>query len=322
MLLSKNVVRPIKDLAQATIEFSEGTYNKRVYTESQTEIGQLYQSFNQMAERLQENDEILRRFNEQLERKVKERTNELQKANEQLRRTQTALIRTEKIAAVGQIAAGVTHEIKNPLNSLSINTQMLIRELSETAGRDSSIYESASMIRSEISRINNILEQFVKFARFPEPELVDSDVNRVVREVTALYSESAKAADIVIKETLQEDIPPIRFDERQIREVIINLLQNALRAMKNGGTVELKTLMSDGNVIIRVTDTGEGIPEKNLGKIFSPFFSTREGGMGLGLSIVQRIVESHGGKITCQSSEDTGTAFEMVLPLEKVQVQG
>src|SRR4030067_2702635 len=126
-LLSKNVINPIKELASATIEFSEGTFDKRVHTDSKTEIGLLYQSFNKMAEKIQEHHEFLRRFNEELERKVKERTQELQGA-------QNALIRAEKIATVGQVATGVTHEIKTPLNSLSINIQILLKEIKDKCG--------------------------------------------------------------------------------------------------------------------------------------------------------------------------------------------
>ena len=121
--------------------------------------------------------------------------------------------------------------------------------------------------------------------------------------------------------SLGKDIPPVRFDEKQIREVMINLIQNAVRAMKDGGELELKTLLNEENVVVQVTDTGEGIPERNMEKIFSPFFSTREGGLGLGLSIVQRIVESHGGKITCKSSAGKGTTFEITLPLERIRTE-
>ncbi|RJR14499.1 MAG: HAMP domain-containing protein, partial [Nitrospiraceae bacterium] len=319
IMLLKNVVLPIKTLASATIEFAEGKLDKRVDTDSRTEIGQLYNSFNRMAEKLQGNDEFLRKFNEELEKKVRERTIELQNANEELQKTQKALIRTEKIAAVGQIAAGVTHEIKNPLNSLSINAQMLIRELTTKFGPDSSAHESAMLIKSEINRINNILEEFVKFAKFPEPRLVDNDINRVVKEVADLISESAKNSGITVSLSLQENIPVIRFDNWQVREVLINLTQNAIRAMKEGGELALQTALTDDNVSIRVKDTGEGIPESNLVRIFSPFFSTREGGLGLGLSIVQRIVESHGGRINCISNMGTGTVFEVFLPVERGQ---
>jgi signal transduction histidine kinase len=312
-VLVKKVVNPIKQLAAATIEFAGGTLDKRVYTDSKTEIGQLYQSFNRMAEKLQENDEVLRKFNEELERKVKERTLELEQANEQLQTTQLALIRTEKIAAVGQIAAGVTHEIKNPLNSLSINAQMLMKELADKFGMESSSYESASLIKYEINRINNILEEFVKFAKFPEPQFFPNSINQVIREVVDLISSEVQDLGVDIHLELQENISEFRFDARQFKEVLINLSQNALKAMHEGGELKINSRAMDENVIIRITDTGEGIPEKNIEKVFTPFFSTKAGGLGLGLPIVQRIIESHGGKICCSSTVGEGTTFEIIL---------
>ena len=317
LALLRKVVNPIKALASATVEFAEGRLDKRVSIDSKSEIGQLYNSFNIMAEKLQENDEILRKFNEALERKVRERTSELQFTNDQLQKTQIALIRSEKVAAVGQIAAGVTHEVKNPLNSLSISAQMLLKELAEKFGQGSSAYKSASLIRHEINRINNILEEFVKFAKFPEPQFYTNNINDVITEVTSLITSAAQDKDIKIKLSLQDDIPEFKFDARQFKEVIINLTQNAIKSLKNNGTLEIKTAASEKNVIISVKDTGEGIPEKYIDKIFTPFFSTKEEGLGLGLPIVQRIIESHGGKIECTSTIGEGTVFVISLPIER-----
>jgi nitrogen fixation/metabolism regulation signal transduction histidine kinase len=317
LALLKRVVNPIKSLASATMEFADGKLDIRVNTDSESEIGQLYHSFNQMADKLQENDEILRKFNEALERKVRERTSELQLANDKLQKTQIALIRTEKIAAVGQIAAGVTHEVKNPLNSLSISTQMLMKELADKFGRDSSSYESASLIKHEINRINNIMEEFVKFAKFPEPQFFMNNINNVISEVTAMISSSAQEKDVHIELSLQDDIPEFKFDARQIKEVLINLIQNAKKSLTSNGRLEIKTAVSAENVIIIVKDNGEGIPEKYLDKIFTPFFSTKEEGLGLGLPIVQKIIESHGGKIECTSTVGEGTDFEITLPHER-----
>lgn len=317
IILLSRVVKPIKELAAATIEFADGKLDKRVYTDAKTEIGQLYTSFNRMAEKIQENDELLRKFNEELENKVSERTSDLRDANEQLKLTQAALVRTEKIAAVGQIAAGVTHEIKNPLNSLSINAQMLMKALSKELDSESSVHETATHIKYEINRINNILEEFVKFAKFPEPQFYVNDINQVIQEVVNIVDENAKELGVTIHTSLQNDIQPFNFDARQFKEILMNLFQNALKALKNGGSLGVETTMSAGNLTIRVTDNGEGIPEKNLDNIFSPFFSTREGGMGLGLSIVQKIVESHGGKITCMSEAGKGTTFKITMSLER-----
>jgi signal transduction histidine kinase len=316
--LSKMVVEPIKKLASAAIEFSEGNFDKRVHTDSKTEIGLLYRSFNEMADKIQEHNEFLRRFNEELEKKVRERTLELQKANEQLRRTQDALIRTEKIAAIGQIATGVTHEIKTPLNSLAVNIQMLLRDIKDKCGPDEcKFYEVASLIQCEIKRINNILDNFVGFAKFPEPKFMPNDINQIIKEVATFISHSAKENGVKVDLSLADDIPVFRFDRPQIKEVLMNLSHNALHAMPHGGVLKIATSMRNNSVIINVSDTGVGIPESNLEKIFTPFFSTKDGGLGLGLAIVQRIVEGHGGKINCKSKVGEGTVFEITLPFEK-----
>jgi nitrogen fixation/metabolism regulation signal transduction histidine kinase len=231
----------------------------------------------------------------------------------------TELISSKKLSAWVEMARQIAHEIKNPLNSLSINTQMLMKKFSEKDGTDSSTYESASLIKFEINRINNILEEFVKFAKFPEPRFFDNDINQVIREVADLISETARESCVTIKLSLQEDIPGIKFDARQMKEVLMNLSQNAFKAMHEDGSLEIKTSIRDGHIIINTIDSGEGIQEKNLEKIFTPFYSTREGGLGLGLPIVQRIIESHGGKISCTSEAGKGTTFEIILPMEREQ---
>ncbi|MEW6602141.1 MAG: ATP-binding protein, partial [Nitrospirota bacterium] len=281
-LLKRNVVDPIKILDSATLEFAGGALDKRVSTDSQTEIGRLYQSFNKMAEKLQQNDRLLRRFNE--------------------------------------VAAGVSHEVKNPLNVLAVAAQKVLKKLSGQAGADPEVYKWASYTKYEINRINNILEEFVKFAKFPEPQFFENDLTQVIKEVADLISENAKSSGVAIELSLQEDVPMFNFDARQLKEVLMNLSQNAVQAMRNGGTLEIKTAVTDEKVFIHVADTGEGISENNLGKIFTSFFSTKEGGLGLGLSIVQKIIESHGGKISCTSETGKGTTFEIILPMERGQL--
>jgi signal transduction histidine kinase len=316
-ILFEKVLRPIKGLVSATVEFTKGKLDTRVHTDSRTEIGQLYHSFNQMAEKLQGNEKNLRRFNEELEKKVKERMIELQQANDLLKKAQIALIRSEKIVAVGQIATGVTHEIKNPLNSLSICTQILIDELSCIYGYESSACEAASLIQREIFRINHILDEFVEFAKFPEPHFFMNNMNEVISEVAELISLDANQLGITMQVSVEDNIPNFQFDARQFKEVLNNLMQNALKAMKSGGLLQIKTSCTDKNIIITIKDTGHGIPAKYLENIFTPFFSTKEEGLGLGLPIVMRIIESHGGKICCTSTVDKGTVFEIIIPLNK-----
>lgn len=282
-ILQRKVVDPIKILDRATLEFAEGTLDKRVRTKSQTEIGRLYQSFNKMAEKLQQNDRLLRRFNE--------------------------------------VAAGVSHEVKNPLNVLAIAAQKILKKLSGQPESDPEVYKWASYTKFEINRINNILEEFVRFAKFPDPQFFENDITLVINEVVDLISENAKRSGVTIKLSLQGNVPLFKFDARQLKEVLMNLTQNAIQAMPGGGAVEIKTAVIDEKIIIDVTDTGEGISGNNLNKIFTSFFSTKEGGLGLGLSIVQKIIENHGGKISCTSQTGKGTTFEIILPVERGQLQ-
>jgi len=312
-LLTKKVAKPIMEVATATLEFSKGTYNKRVHTDSKTEIGKLYQSFNEMAEKLQQNDELLRKFNETLENKVKERTTALEKAHEKIRRT-------EKIAAVGQIAAGVTHEIRHPLNSLSLSAHELSKEIADSLGTESSAYKSARLFNFEINRINNILEEFINFAKFPESKFFENNINDVVNEVAELMTENLNEKGIRINLFLDNNISDINFDARQFKEVLINLFENACKASKNGDSIEVKTVMSEDRVTIRISDTGSGISDKLREKIFSPFFSTNENGLGLGLPIVQKIIESHGGTLTFKSRIGEGTEFAITLPMKNAGV--
>lgn len=316
--ITKGVVNPIKELVSATIKFSEGSFDKRVHTNSRTEIGLLFESFNKMADKIQENNEFLKKFGEELEEKVKGRTFELQVANMQLRKVHDAMIRAEKIVAIGQVATGVTHEIKTPLNALSINIQMLMREVKDKCGTDEcGFYKTVDLIQCEVKRINDILNSFVGFAKFPEPEFVQHDINQVISDVAMFMSHDAKESGVTIALSLSDKIPEFRFDISQIKEVLMNLSQNAINAMPYGGMLKITTCVLDNGVVVSISDSGIGIPEKNKDRIFSPFFSTKNGGLGLGLAIVQRIVEGHEGKINFSSNVGKGSVFEVIFPIER-----
>lgn len=225
--------------------------------------------------------------------------------------------RKEKMAAISQIASGLAHEIKNPLNSLYLNTQILMREVSEKLGNDKDFYETLSNIKTEINRINNILEEFVKYARLPEPVFTQVNINRVIREFTESVSQKARDAGVNIELLLKDDIPEFKFDETQLKTVLMHLFQNAINAMDKGGVFKIETALEDREAVIYISDTGKGINEQDLKKIFNPFFSTREGALGLGLSIVHKIVENHDGRIECTSKIGKGTVFKILLPMKR-----
>lgn len=321
MIILRYVAWPVKKLAVATADLARGSLHRRVESRSEDEVGALAQSFNKMAERLEEHDREQRDFSLELERMVKERTRDLEQTTEHLRSTQDSLVRTEKQAMLGRMAAAVTHEIKTPLNSLAINFQILQRQLQELKEPNiSSISESLSTIDLEVSRINQVLEDFVAYARFPEPKIRTMDLNSVVQKISKFMAPEATATGVTFQLDLHPDIPPVEADEDKVRQLLINLCANAIQAMPDGGSITLATEQvedDDGlgrGVRIRVTDQGIGIHTEAIDSIFEPFTTTKTGGMGLGLPIVARIVDQHNGQIFCRSEEGRGTTFEVFLP--------
>lgn len=324
IVLTRNTVSPIKSLAQATQKVADGDLSIRVDTASQTEIGTLYRSFNTMAEKLEEHERRREDFSRELERQVRERTAELEDSNASLTKAQAELIRMEKIATLGQMATAVNHEIKTPLNSLYMNLQLLTKkikkiELAEEATRDGML-NVTTIIDKEIVRINEILEEFVKYARFAPPNLKPTDLNRVITDLTAMISQNAEKAKVAIDLKLAEGLGEIMLDEKKIIQAFLNLCVNAIQAMAPGGRLSLASAREGDDVVIRISDTGKGIAAEDLGRIFDPFFTKREGGMGFGLPIVQRIIEDHKGSIVCRSKIGEFTEFEIRLPFGQAPV--
>lgn len=319
IVLTRNTVTPIMDLASATEKVATGDLSIRVKTSSQTEIATLYESFNVMTKRLEEHERQRENFSRELEKQVRERTSELRESEESLRKAQAELIRMERIATLGQIATTVNHEIKTPLNSLYMNLQLLTKKINQSGIDDGKTKERmltiAAIIDSEIIRINEIIEEFVKYARFSAPELKEKELNPVVAKIAEMISQSAKDSEVAIELCLADEVGMLLLDENKIIQALLNLCMNAIQAMPYGGRLTLATEKAGEQARIIVADTGKGIAPEDLDKIFEPFFSKKEGGLGFGLSIVQRIVEDHHGQITCQSTVGKGTTFEILLPL-------
>ncbi len=319
LVLTRNTVVPIKRLAKATRKVAAGDLSVRVDTRSVTEIGSLYESFNVMTEKLEEHEKRREEFKKELEKQVLERTKELRAANESLKKAQADLIRMEKIATLGQIATTVNHEIKTPLNSLYMNLQLLAKKIRKYEGCvDEEAYanmlSTASIIDREIVRISGILEEFVKYARFAPPDLHKGDINNLLQNITGLVAQSAKEAQVEIKLSVADAIGSVMLDEKKMTQALLNLCVNAIHAMPDGGTLTLESRATDDKVFVRVADTGGGIAPEDLENIFNPFFTKKEGGLGFGLAIVQRIIEDHKGRITCQSRVGEYTEFLIELP--------
>ncbi|MBI2494726.1 MAG: HAMP domain-containing protein [Candidatus Rokubacteria bacterium] len=315
--LSRNLVLPITRLAEAAFHIASGDLSRRVPVRSGDEIGQLARAFNVMAERLEAHEAQRLTFEAELERQVKERTRELEETSARLQATQAQLISSELIAVTGQIAAGVTHEIRTPLNSLAINVQLPRRELSAEATPPPlrEILSALATVEYEITRINRILEEFVNFARLPAPRFERVEPVPLVQEILGLLGPQASAAGVSVESRPAGSVPSVRGDQDQLRQVFLNLAQNALHAMPNGGVLGVEWSRDGEWVEIAVSDSGPGVSESEREVIFLPFVSTKMDGLGLGLPIVRRIVEAHGGSVFCHDRAGGGAVFTVRLPV-------
>jgi signal transduction histidine kinase/putative methionine-R-sulfoxide reductase with GAF domain len=249
----------------------------------------------------------LKTFSQQMEEKI-------QKTTADLRKTEAQLIRSEKLAALGQLAAGIAHEIRNPLTSINI----LIHSLTENLSSGDSHKEDLKVIEEEINRINEIVDQFLRFAKPAPPLLEKTEVVSIFKETLQLLRPQIEKQRIAVKKELQT-LPPILMDREQMKQVILNLLLNAIQALPKGGNLALKGQIAEDDqwIQLSIQDSGVGIPGEDIDKLFDPFFSTKEGGIGLGLSIAHRIIDQHHGKIEVESAAGKGTLFTVWLPISR-----
>lgn len=230
-------------------------------------------------------------------------------------RLELQLRRADKLAALGTLAAGVAHEVKNPLHALSLNLHLLVQELGDPEPSKAELENYLGVLRSEIERIHRIVENFLRFSKPSIPEVKPLDVNALVERVLSLVAFEAAAHRVSIQTEFEPGLDPVAGDEGQLAQVALNLAINALQAMPAGGSLTLATRREDGWAELVVQDTGEGIPHELIPQIFDPYFTTRQGGSGLGLAIAHRIVEGHGGTIDVESKAGQGTTMVVRLPL-------
>lgn len=247
----------------------------------------------------------LKTFSQQMEEKIRKITSDLKK-------TEAQLIRSEKLAALGQLAAGIAHEIRNPLTSINI----LIHSIAEKFPSIDSNQEDFKVLEEEIHRINEIVDQFLRFAKPAPPLLQKADLVSIVEEILQLLRPQIDKQNIAVEKEFQP-LPIILMDREQMKQAILNLLMNAIQAMPGGGHLELSGRNSEEGqwIYISIRDSGTGISEEDMSKLFDPFFSTKEGGIGLGLSITHRIIDQHHGKIEVESAPGKGTLFTVWLPI-------
>jgi len=254
------------------------------------------------------------------ERKKAEK--ELENAYSQLKKTQEELIQSGKMAAMGQLSAGISHELNQPLTGIKGFAQAALLDLEN----DNPLREDLRRIVEQADRMDKIIKNIHFFARKSEFKMEEIDINQPIEDTLMLLTEQLRVRNIRLNKLLALDLPKIKGDTNQLQQVFLNLITNARDAVDslknpNGGEITVRTLLSEDrkNIEIIFQDTGCGIPKENLGNIFNPFFTTKspEGGIGLGLSIVYRIIENHKGRIEVESEVKKGTLFKITLPLEQ-----
>jgi len=231
------------------------------------------------------------------------------------RRSEQQTIESERLNALTLLAAGVAHEIGNPLNSLNIHLQLIEREARKLDGANrTELYESVEVARAEINRLDSIISQFLRAIRPTRPQLRPENVNSIVEEAVRFFAPEIKDRDIVVEQELRSDLPLLELDRDQMKQAFYNVIKNSFEAMKRRGILRIRTDMDESHVTVRFTDTGGGISPDNLSRVFEPYFTTKTSGTGLGLLIVRRIVREHGGELSIESSEGKGLTLTIRLP--------
>lgn len=313
----KVVGRPIRKLIGATKAISEMQLDTPVSIDSGSELDELAHSFDVMRERLKSAIDENAQITQNLESKVEQRT-------AQLRVAQQKLMKTDRLASLGHLAASVAHEINNPISGV-LNLSMLMQRILKDDGippnRIADFRRYLGQVAAETARVGRIVSDLLSFSRRSKPQSTDADLNAIVRTTVSLVSHKLQLSNVQVDLDLAEDLPPVRCDASQMQQVVMNLVLNGAEAIKGGGLVTVRTrVRSDngGGVQLDVSDTGGGIPPEVIGKIFDPFFTTKEEGkgVGLGLAVVYGIVEAHGGEIEVTTAPGQGSTFRVALPLK------
>jgi two-component system NtrC family sensor kinase len=297
---------PVQRLVRHSALVAEGNLESRVPVSSRDELAELSEAINTMTESLSRADGELKGWAESLEHKVEERSREIMLMEEQLRRS-------EKLASLGTLAAGVAHEINNPLTGILLYASILTGD----KRLDPALLPDVERVISETGRCAVIVKDLLEFSRESLPEKEVVPLEAILDEVVTFFHKQPDFNTIVIRKNYGRDLPQISVDPNQIRQVFINLVINAGHAMPHGGNLEISMYQSaDGKYICAaLQDNGVGIPEENLARIFDPFFTTKTEGTGLGLSISYGIIENNGGMIEVKSRVGEGTTFIVKLPV-------
>jgi len=300
--LSNRALSPIARLTEAAQRLGRGAPDAVAVPErGGDELAVLAREFNAMAQRLAARERELRAQGE-------------------------ALVRSERLAAIGRIAAQITHEIRNPLSSISLNAEELgerLREQPSEAGAAAAAGLCDAIVR-EVDRLAAVTEEYLRYARVPKPHVVRADLNDVVRDLLDFVRPELVAAGVRVEQQLDPNLPEVAADVAQIRQLLLNLVRNAREAMPGGGSLSVTTRTEDGAALVGVRDAGPGIEPARLSRIFDPFFTTKERGTGLGLAVARAAVAAHGGTLAVRAPrvEAPGAVFVLTLPQVAVPLEG
>ncbi|MBN2199245.1 MAG: cache domain-containing protein [Candidatus Aminicenantes bacterium] len=312
-LITGRITKPLRNIAVATQEIARGDLSHRVKVESRDEVGRLADSFNRMTDNLEKANESLLEWTRTLEKRVEERTRELQEA-------QAGLVQSEKLASLGKLAAGIAHEINNPLGGILIYSHLTL----EDTPQDSPAYENLRKIVKETTRCKNIVRGLLEFARPKDPEMILTSVADIIEKALALLERQTLFQNIVIRKDFAP-LPRLVVDVAQLQQVFMNIIINAAEAMAGRGTLTIRAAADKkaGWLSVEFIDTGHGIKPEDRERLFDPFFTTKEvgRGTGLGLSISYSIIKKHSGKILVRNEQGGGAVFSVLLPLNRAKVE-
>lgn len=310
-LTATRTVNPLKNLLSATKKIARGNLSHRVNIKSGDEIGYLADSFNHMMEELEQATLNYQELNRTLEQKIREKTRALKK-------TQAQLIQTEKLTSLGKMAAGIAHEINNPLTSILLNAHLLEEKLKQ----NKHLKENLELIIGETGRCSTIVKDLLHFSRQTQPKKHLTDINEIVEQALTLLNNQIRLQKVKVSKKLSGDLPKTKLDKNKIEQVFTNIILNALEAMPEGGILVIESQISEDNRCLEISfrDSGCGIPDSIKGKIFDPFFTTKGAtGTGLGLSVSFGIVEQHQGRIEVESEKNKGTTILVSLPISRME---
>ncbi len=308
--LAKKISVPLKKLELTATKIAEGEYKHEFTVKAPSEIEHLAKSLGKMARDLETEKWELEAWGTTLEKKVQERTDEIKRIHSQL-------FRSEKLASLGKLAAGVAHEINNPLTGILTNSSLLLEDLDPQDPRR----EDVEVMVKETIRCREIVKRLLDFAKQTKPQKKLTDINALIDNIILLVRNQTSFRSVRIEKNLDPSVPEIQSDTDQIQQVFVNIILNAAEAMTKGGSLTITSSLSPARDFINISfaDTGPGISEADREKIFDPFYTTKEHGTGLGLSISYGIVEQHGGSISVESTPGKGSTFIIHLPITSME---